>query len=115
VAQSKYSSFPVGSNYPVAMYGVFGYLAIAALAFLRTLPNPPRQDHRLLGLIVLAATVGTVAALQLTYVEMFVIHAWCKWCVASQILILTIAVISSVEWRRQKNASSLSSTETASF
>jgi uncharacterized membrane protein len=116
VAQSKYASFPVGSNYPVAMYGVFGYLAIAALAFLRTLPNRPKQDHRLLGLILLASTVGTLAALQLTYVELFVIHAICKWCVASQVLILAIAVISSTEWRKQRNSlSPISSTETASL
>jgi uncharacterized membrane protein len=116
VAQSKYASFPVGSNYPVAMYGVFGYLAIAVSAFLRTLPNHPKKDHRLVGLIVLASTIGTLAALQLTYIELFVLHKICKWCVASQILILAIAVISSTEWRRQRNSFSLiSSKETASL
>jgi uncharacterized membrane protein len=115
VAQSKYSSFPVGSNYPVAMYGVFGYLAIAVLAFLRTLPNGLKKDHRLLGLIVLASSIGTLAALQLTYVELFILHAICKWCVASQILILAIAVVATTEWRRQRNSFTLSeSTETAS-
>jgi uncharacterized membrane protein len=116
VAQSKYASFPVGSNLPVAMYGFFGYLGIIVLAFLRTLPNSLKQDHRLLGLIVLASTIGTVAALQLTYIELFVLHAICKWCVASQILILGIAVISSSEWRLQRNASSqTTSKETASL
>jgi vitamin-K-epoxide reductase (warfarin-sensitive) len=116
VAQSKYASFPIGSDYPVAMYGVFGYVLIIVLAFLRTLPNPPKRDHRLLGLIVAVSTIGTLFALQLTFVEAFVLNAWCKWCVASQILILSIAVVSVTEWRQQRNSSLLnSSTETASL
>ncbi len=97
------------------MYGFFGYLGIIALAFLRTLPPTRHRDQALLGLIFLAGAFGTLVALQLTYVEAFVLHAWCKWCVASQLLILSIAVISGTEWLRQRSASSISSKETASF
>ena len=115
VAQSKYASFPMGSDYPVAMYGFFGYLGIIVVAFLRTLPSVPKTDKRLLGLILLASSLGTLIALQLTYVEAFVIHAWCKWCVASQIIILSIALLSSFEMLQRRNSSSLiPSTETAS-
>ena len=115
VAQSKYASFPVGSDYPVAMYGFFGYLGIIVLAFLRTLPNIPKTDKRLLLLILLASSLGTLIALQLTFVEAFVLHAWCKWCVASQLIILSIALISGSEmWQRRSSSSLISSKETVS-
>ncbi|MBC8103186.1 MAG: vitamin K epoxide reductase family protein [Cytophagales bacterium] len=100
VAQSRYASFPPGSRYPVAMYGVLGYLAIVALAFLRTLPRSPTRDRGLVSGVALVSVLGTLISLQLTYVELFVLHAICRWCIASQVLILTIALISGGEWLR---------------
>lgn len=115
VAQSKYATFPIGSDYPVAMYGFFGYLGIIGMAFLRTLPNIPKTDKSLLGLILLASSLGTLVALQLTFVEAFVLHEWCRWCVASQIIILAIALISGFElWQRRSTSSLISPTETVS-
>jgi uncharacterized membrane protein len=38
--------------------------------------------------------VGVVFSAWLTYLEAFVIHAWCQWCVISAILITLIFLLS---------------------
>jgi uncharacterized membrane protein len=98
VANSRYSRFPFGSGPPVAAYGTLGYLALATLAFLRTLTANPRRDRGLLALVVLGATFGTVASLFFTYLEIFKIHAICRWCVGSQVVILIVWALSLADW-----------------
>ncbi|GAB4457638.1 MAG: hypothetical protein OHK0029_17780 [Armatimonadaceae bacterium] len=98
VANSPYSRFPVGWGPPVAMYGTLGYLALAALSILRTLPSMLGRDRLLLGLSIFAAGFGTLFSLYLTYAEAFLIKNWCKWCVGSQFIILIILVLTVVQW-----------------
>lgn len=100
VANSRYARFPVGEGPPVAAYGTAGYLALAGLAFLRTLSPRPDRDRLLLGLMALGAAAGSLFSLYLTYVELFVLQAVCKWCLASQFLILGVAVTAAIEWLR---------------
>ncbi len=90
VANSRYSQFPFGSGPPVAAWGTMGYLALTALAFTRTLPGSASRDRALLGLILLGAGVGTLASAYLTYLEIAVIHAICKWCMGSQTIIAVV-------------------------
>ncbi len=97
VAQSPYARFPAGKGPFVAAYGTLGYLTLVALSFLRTLGAGPKRDRLLLGLIVLAAGAGTLFSLHLTYLELYVIQAICKWCVASQALILGVLFVSVAE------------------
>jgi uncharacterized membrane protein len=101
VANSPYSRFPVGYGPPVAMYGALGYLAILILSLLRTLEadaaTARSRDRILLILIVCGALFGTLASGYLTYMEIYVIDAICRWCMASQILILLILGLSVVE------------------
>lgn len=104
VAQSPYAEFPTGSGIPVALYGALGYIALAALSFLRTLPGSAGRDRLLLGLIILGSTLGTLFSLRLTYLELYVIHAICRWCMTSQALILGIALVSGAEWLRRGSA-----------
>jgi uncharacterized membrane protein len=40
----------------------------------------------------------------LKYLEFFVIHAICRWCVASAVIVAVIFVLAVVEWRREKHA-----------
>lgn len=113
VAASKYARFPEGKSGPwfVAAWGTVAYLGIATLAFLRTLQTSPARDRFLLGLLVLGTIVGTVFSLRLTYIELYVIHAICKWCIASQIIITAIAVISITEWFKGRNSLPTPATE----
>ena len=97
VANSKYSQFPFGSGPPVAAWGTLGYLVFTVLAFMRTLPGSVSRDRLLLGLIVLGAGLGTAASLGLTYLEIAVIHAICKWCLGSQIIIAVVFVCAAWE------------------
>jgi uncharacterized membrane protein len=108
VAESPYAFFPVGSSVPVALYGVFGYLGIAVLSVLRTIPGTERRDRSLLHLIAAAAGAGTLFALWLTSLELFTIHAICRWCMTSQGLILGITITAGLELlhrRGQRGAS----------
>ena len=77
---------------PVAFYGVAGYavLLVLGLAALR----PARAgDRRLAVLVAALATAGFAFTLYLTSVELFVLHAICRWCVASAVIMAVIWVL----------------------
>jgi uncharacterized membrane protein len=74
---------------PVSLLGLIGYLAILVLSFIPT--NDDRQWPA--QLIFGVALIGAMFQLYLTYIELFVLHAICYWCVASQILILLIFIL----------------------
>ena len=75
---------------PVSLLGLIGYVAILALSFIPT--NEDRQWPA--QLIFGAALIGVMIQLYLTYIELFVLYAICYWCVASQILVLLIFILS---------------------
>ncbi len=84
---------------PVALIGLLGYVALLVLSFMGL--QPARRRSRGIGMLLLAgATVGVVFSAWLTYLEAFVIHAWCQWCVTSAILMTLIFVASLPELRR---------------
>jgi uncharacterized membrane protein len=92
------SQWAVFLGFPVAFYGVVGYLAvlIVALASLRPAAlAQPGWNLVLLGL----ATIGVVFTAYLTYVELFLIHAICRWCVGSAVIILLIWIVSVLSLR----------------
>ena len=79
---------------PVALIGLATYLAMAALLALE--PRfPMLQDYSPLTVFGLALT-GTLYSAYLTYVELFVIHAVCPYCVTSALLITGILVLAVV-------------------
>ena len=96
------SPWAVFLGLPVAFYGVVGYLAvlIATLVSLRPAAlAQPGWDRLVLGL----ASLGVVFTAYLTYVELFLIHAICRWCVGSAVIITAIWVVAvralkSREW-----------------
>ena len=83
---------------PVAAWGMGYYALLFATAFAgvhdRWLASPviPRTLRLLAG-------VGVLFSAYLTYLELFVIHAICMWCVISALLVLTIAVLAFTEAR----------------
>ena len=89
VQRSSYSEL-VGV--PVAVLGLAGYVAIGATALLRgALPAAAGAA---------AALGGLVFALWLVYVQGAVLHAWCNWCLASDVVLalLTAACLARA-WR----------------
>ena len=87
------SPWAVFLGLPVAFYGVVGYLAllVVALASLRPAALPQRLwNVMLVGL----ASVGLLFTIYLTYLELFVIHAICRWCIGSAVIITASWVVS---------------------
>lgn len=75
---------------PVALIGVLGYLALLALAAAyRSNPQTPK-------LLAITSLLGLVFALYLTYIEGFVLAAWCILCLTSLFLIFDITVVSAI-------------------
>jgi uncharacterized membrane protein len=86
------SPYAVLFGIPVASYGVVGYLALFVVALLALRPAAladGKWNLLLLGL----ATVGLLFTAYLTYLELFVIHAICRWCVGSAVIITVIWVV----------------------
>jgi uncharacterized membrane protein len=84
---------------PVAGLGAVGYLGLLILSFLGLQDSP--LGSRLVPLALLAGgIVGVGFSAYLTYLEAFVIHAWCQWCVASAIIMVLVFLASLPELRR---------------
>jgi uncharacterized membrane protein len=88
------STYSTVAGVPVALIGVAGYLAVLALATaFRNWDDAP-------AMLVIGSLAGLGFALYLTYIEGFVLAAWCILCLSSLALISTIAVLSSLLWLR---------------
>lgn len=77
---------------PVALYGVIGYLVLFVIALVGLHPRFLGSSGPTRSLAALSG-VGFAFTLYLTYLELFVIHAICRWCVVSAAIITLIAVI----------------------
>jgi len=90
VQTSRWSYF---LGLPVSAWGLGAYVTILTLAMLGVQPRFARERWVALALFGLSA-VGVAFSAYLTYLEAFVIHAWCQWCVISAILITLIFLLS---------------------
>jgi uncharacterized membrane protein len=74
------------------LYGVVGYFAIlvVALAALRPMALLERKWSVLLAAL---SSGGFLFTLYLTYLELFVIHAICRWCVGSAVIMTVLWVV----------------------
>jgi uncharacterized membrane protein len=81
------SSYATIFGVPVAAIGLVGYSGLLLSALLRG------EAGVYLGLLV--ALVGTLFSAYLTYLELFVIHAICEWCVASAALMVGALICSA--------------------
>ena len=90
---------------PVAFYGVVGYGALLALG-LASLSRRGAGDRRVTLLLVTLATLGFAFTLYLTGIELFVLHAICRWCVASALIMTTIWTLALVDRPRSATAGS---------
>ncbi|MEP6571668.1 MAG: vitamin K epoxide reductase family protein [Gemmatimonadota bacterium] len=100
VQLSPYSRF---LGLEVALYGVAGYLVLLVLS-LAAVQSPP-GDRRWPNLLFLLSGIGLLFTAYLTYLELFVIHAICRWCVGSAVIILSIFFMAWFERRQQTPAS----------
>jgi len=88
------STYSTVAGIPVAAIGIIGYLATLTLATVY------RSKAEVPAVLAVASLAGLGFALYLTYVEGFVLAAWCILCLSSLALIFSIAVLSSALWMR---------------
>jgi uncharacterized membrane protein len=85
VNRSEYSTV---AGVPVALIGIMGYAALLAFAtFYREKAETP-------GILVVGSVGGLGFALYLTYIEKYVLFAWCILCLTSLAVIFSITVLS---------------------
>jgi uncharacterized membrane protein len=77
---------------PVAVLGIIGYVGLLLSAVMRS------DVGVYLGFLF--ALVGTLFSAYLTYLEVFVIHAICQWCVASAAIMVAALICASLAARR---------------
>jgi uncharacterized membrane protein len=87
----------------VALVGVVGYAGL--LLFSLAALQPARvEQRRPAALLAVLSGVGVLFTAYLTYLELFVIHAICRWCVASGVIILAIFLVAVLDLRRLRRS-----------
>src|ERR1700751_1305341 len=87
VNRSEYSAV---AGIPVALIGILGYAALLAFATVY------RRKAETPAILCVGALGGLGFALYLTYVEKYVLGAWCILCLTSLATIATISVLAVV-------------------
>jgi uncharacterized membrane protein len=99
VQTSRWSVF---LGLPVATWGVGFYLLMLALSIVSL--QERFADSRALSLtIMVLAGWGVLFTAWLNYLEAFVIHAWCEWCIGSATMILILFALSVLDWRETRD------------
>jgi protein-disulfide isomerase/uncharacterized membrane protein/rhodanese-related sulfurtransferase len=75
---------------PLPIYGLAFYIWLAVMIVMES--RLPEYSNRIWRLMLIASAGGVLFSGWLTYLEGFVIHAWCEWCV-TQAIAITIAFL----------------------
>ncbi|HMD99886.1 MAG TPA: thioredoxin domain-containing protein [Terriglobia bacterium] len=95
-------------GYPMPMFGVLMYSAVALLLFAEPLVAS-WTARRIRSLVLVILSAAFLCSVYLTGLEAFAIHAWCEWCVTSAIVITLMLALAIWEALRPE---SLSNAET---
>jgi uncharacterized membrane protein len=99
--QVQTSRWSVFLGLPVATWGVGFYLLMLVLSIAGL--QPRFSDSRQLSLaVMLLAGWGVVFTAWLNYLEAFVIHAWCEWCLGSAAMVVLLFVLAVTDWRETR-------------
>ena len=90
---------------PVATWGAGFYATTLVLAIAGLQPRYVESRGLSLAMVVLSAW-GVLFTAWLNYLEGFVIHAWCEWCLGSAAMVLLLFLLTLVDWRETKALSS---------
>jgi uncharacterized membrane protein len=96
VQTSRWSRF---LGVEVSLLGVLGYLAMLGVSLAGLQPALQQRRWPATALLLLA-TGALVFSGWLTYTELFLIHAICRWCVASAVIVLLLFLVAFYGWRR---------------
>jgi uncharacterized membrane protein len=85
---------------PVAAWGVGFYAVVFLVAFLLVQDRWSASRGLSLALLMLTAW-GMLFSAWLTYLELFVIHAICRWCVVSAVIACLLFALALWDWRER--------------
>ena len=88
---------------PVPLLGLLGYGGMLALAMLGIQPRFA-ADRRIPALLLAGGVIGFLFSAYLTYLEAYVIHAWCQWCIASAVLATLLLLATLPEFARLRRS-----------
>jgi len=101
VQLSKWSML---AGVPVATWGVGFYALVFGLAFAATTDRFAGERRLSLALMLLTGW-GVLFSAWLTYLELYVINAICRYCVASAVVAVVLFVLAVLDWRHLKTQS----------
>ena len=96
VNTSRYSEI---FGIPIAIFGMATYLSIIAILVFENRVNF-LKEYGTLALFGISL-VGVLYSIYLSYLEEFVLHAWCPYCILSAIVITVIFVISIIRLKEE--------------
>jgi uncharacterized membrane protein len=103
VQTSRWSMF---LGLPVATWGGGFYVLMLVLSLL-SLQDRFAYSSGLSIAMVLLAGWGVLFTAWLNYLEAFVIHAWCEWCLGSAAMVLVLFILTVLDWRELRAAESV--------
>jgi uncharacterized membrane protein len=104
VQLSSWSRF---AGVEVSLIGLLGYSVLLLLSLASLQESPPSRRQLFATLLLGCSALGLGFTLYLTSLELFVIHAICRWCVGSAIMIAGIFIASLLEYLRHRPEKSL--------
>jgi uncharacterized membrane protein len=99
VQMSRWATF---LGLPVATWGVGFYLLMLVLS-IAGLQERFEASRGLSLAMALLSGWGVLFTAWLNYLEAFVIHAWCEWCLGSAAMVLILFVLAALNWRETKS------------
>lgn len=96
--QVQTSRWSVLLGLPVATWGVGFYALLLALTIAGLQPRFAESRRLSLALVLLTGW-GVLFTAWLNYLEAFVIHAWCEWCLGSAAMVLLLFALAVLDWR----------------
>lgn len=86
-------------GFEVALIGVVGYAVLLVVALLGLRDSQAGRSAAARALLLLSGA-ALLFTLYLKGLELFVIHAICRWCVVSAVIIVAIFALALWDWRR---------------
>ena len=93
-ATVNYSPYSEINGIPVALLGLFAYLAMLAILLLETTWKPAGKYGTYL--VFGISLAGVLFSAYLTFIEFFVIHAVCPFCIISAVVITFIFIMAII-------------------
>ena len=95
VQLSKWGDF---LGLPVAAWGL-GYYALVLMLTIAGVQERFAESRRLTTALVFVTGWGVIFTLWLSYLELFVIHAICRWCVGSAAMVVILFGLALWDWK----------------